>query len=485
MQLPFGEWLPDQPDHLKNGANIAKNVYHAKQSYKPVKSLVPYSSNTIVSACLGAGSFRDGSNSVFNFAASATDIYQLTSGTFTSRKGSLTGDATDFFTFTQFGNYVIVSNGVDDPLYYLMGTSTNFADLSAIATAGTPPVFRVSGVIRDFLVVGNLPTFTNRVQWSGINDITTWTPGTKLADYQDLPGSGGQIVHITSGEVGYIFRQNQIIRMDFVGGATVFRFSVISSNRGAVYGRTVTQNDRNVFFYSDDGFYQISGDTLNPIGAERVNRHFDNDLNKAYTDRISAAVDPFNQLAIWSYVSKRSTTANPDSLIIYNYVTQKWTYASIGASTIFTQFFGAYTVETMDVISENLEDINISLDTDFWSGGQLYLGAIDSNFKAAIFSGTPLEAEIETDELELVPGKRVSIIGVRPIIDAITTVTIKTREKLSDTVVESTSGSTNASGINPVRASGRYVRANVKVSAGVGWNDAQGIDIIASQAGTR
>jgi hypothetical protein len=139
----------------------------------------------------------------------------------------------------------------------------------------------------------------------------------------------------------------------------------------------------------------------------------------------------------------------------------------------------------MDVISENLEDINISLDTDFWSGGQLYLGAIDSNFKAAIFSGTPLEVEIETDELELVPGKRVSIIGVRPIIDAITTVTIKTREKLSDTVVESTSGSTNASGINPVRASGRYVRANVKVSAGVGWNDAQGIDIIASQAGTR
>jgi hypothetical protein len=48
----------------------------------------------------------------------------ITSGTFTSRKGSLTGDATDFFTFTQFGNYVVASNGEDDPLYYLMGTST-------------------------------------------------------------------------------------------------------------------------------------------------------------------------------------------------------------------------------------------------------------------------------------------------------------------------------------------------------------------------
>ena len=600
MQLPFGEWLPDQPNHLKQGANIAKNVYHAKQSYKPVKSLVPYSSNTILSTCLGAGSFRDGASSVFNFASSQDTIYQLTSGAFTDRgagglllttaKASctitvsdygnigagktlsltknngtiivftstagtasgtlfkvetnnnttaanlkttinahadftatvadavvtvtraavgrdnltvtssdttrltstnftggtpLTGDSTDYITFTQFGNYIIVSNGVDAPQYYLMGTSTSFANLSAIATEGTPPVFRVSGVIRDFLVTGNLPSNTNRVQWSGINDITTWTSGKKLADYQDLPGSGGQIVHITSGEVGYIFRQNQIIRMDFVGGATVFRFSVISSNRGAVYGRTVTQNDRNVFFYSDDGFYQISGDTLIPIGAEKVNRYFDNDLNKAYTDRISAAVDPFNQLAIWSYVSKRSTDGNPDSLMIYNYVTKKWTFASISASTIFTQFFGAYTVETMDVISENLEDLNISLDTDFWSGGQLYLGAINSDFKAAIFSGTPLEAELETDEIEGKPGVRLNITGVRPIIDADTTVTIKSREKLSDTATESVSGTTNNSGVNPVRSSGRYIRANVKVSAGVGWNDAQGIDIIASQAGTR
>jgi hypothetical protein len=132
MQIPFGEWLPDQPNHLKNGANIAKNVYHAKQSYKPVKSLVAYSSNDISSICLGAGSFRDGSNNVFNFVATDSDIFQLTSGTFTSRKSGLTGDSTDYFTFTQFGNYVIVSNGVDAPQYYLMGTSTNFADLSQL-----------------------------------------------------------------------------------------------------------------------------------------------------------------------------------------------------------------------------------------------------------------------------------------------------------------------------------------------------------------
>ena len=488
MQVPFGEWLPDQPEHLNPGANVAKNVYYALQGYKPFKSLVPYSSNTISANARGGGSFRDNTNTVYNFVATNTNIYQLDSGTFTSRKSGLTGSNTDFWTFTQYGNYIIASNGVDTPQYYLMGTSTNFANLSAIATDGTPPLFRMSGVVRDFLVVGNIANATNRIQWSGINDITTWTEGSKQADYQDLPGSGGRIVAITSGEVGYVFRQNQIIRMDYVGGATVFRLSVISPNRGAVYGHTVCQDNRRVFFYADDGFFQIDGDTVIAIGAEKVNRFFESDLNKAYTDRIVAAVDPFNQLALWLYPSANNTnntTGICDRILIYNYATQKWSLAEVSASFIFSQFVGAYTVELMDIISTNLEDINIALDTDFWSGGQLYLGAIDSNYKAAIFSGNALEAEIETSELEIFPGNRANITGIRPIVDAEATVTVKTRERLADTETESSTSTMTDSGINPVRRSGRYVRANVKIASGTDWHHAQGVDFVASRAGYR
>ena len=488
MQLPFGEWLPDQPEHLNPGANVAKNVYYALQGYKPFKSLVSYSSNAMAADARGAGSFRDNANTVYNFVATNTNIYQLDGGTFTSRKGSLTGTSTDFFTFTQFGNYIIASNGVDAPQYYLMGTSTNFANLSAIATDGSPPLFRVSGVIRDFLVTGNISGATNRIQWSGINDISTWTEGSKSADYQDLPGSGGRVVGITSGEIGYVFRQNQIIRMDFVGGATVFRLSVISPNRGAVYGKTICQDNRRVFFYADDGFYQIDGDNRIAIGAEKVNRFFDSDLNKAYTDRIVAAVDPFNNLALWLYPSvsnTNNTTGICDKVLIYNYVTEKWSTANASASTIFTQFVGAYTVELMDIISTNLDNINIALDTDFWSGGQLYLGAIDSDFKAAIFAGNELEAEIETSELEPIPGLRTKITGVRPIVNCASTVALKTRDALVDTAVTSSYVAANTSGIVPLRQSGRYVRANLKIASGTNWDDAQGIDIVASPAGLR
>ena len=139
----------------------------------------------------------------------------------------------------------------------------------------------------------------------------------------------------------------------------------------------------------------------------------------------------------------------------------------------------------MDIISTNLEDINIALDTDFWSGGQLYLGAIDSDYKAAIFSGNQLEAEIETSELEIFPGNRANITGVRPIVDAEATVTVKTREKLADTETESSTSTMTNSGLNPVRKSGRYVRANVKIASGTDWHHAQGVDFVASRAGYR
>ena len=102
MQIPFGEWLPDQPEHGMKGANVATNVYHALGSYKRFPSLVAYSSNNIAKNAKGAGSFRDNANNIFNFVATKTDIFQLASGTFTSRKSGLTGGETDFFTFTQF-----------------------------------------------------------------------------------------------------------------------------------------------------------------------------------------------------------------------------------------------------------------------------------------------------------------------------------------------------------------------------------------------
>ena len=83
------------------------------------------------------------------------------------------------------------------------------------------------------------------------------------------------------------------------------------------------------------------------------------------------------------------------------------------------------------------------------------------------------------------PGLRANITSIRPIVDASANVVIKTRDKLADAVTASPSSSMNASGINPVRKSGRYFRANVKIPAESLWTNAQGIDLKAVPGGDR
>jgi hypothetical protein len=139
----------------------------------------------------------------------------------------------------------------------------------------------------------------------------------------------------------------------------------------------------------------------------------------------------------------------------------------------------------MDLLSENLEQINIALDTAFWNGGQKLLGAIDNNFKASIFSGTQNQGTLETRQLELFTGHRSSITNVRPIVDASATVTVKTKERLADTETESSVSTMNDSGDNPVRESGRYFKIKVVTPSGVAWTHAQGVDIIATKIGLR
>ena len=57
MQVPFGEWLPDLPDHMNPGSTQAKNVYPAVNSYRPWKNITTATANALDNRCQGAASF--------------------------------------------------------------------------------------------------------------------------------------------------------------------------------------------------------------------------------------------------------------------------------------------------------------------------------------------------------------------------------------------------------------------------------------------
>ena len=92
---------------------------------------------------------------------------------------------------------------------------------------------------------------------------------------------------------------------------------------------------------------------------------------------------------------------------------------------------------------------------------------------------------METRELELFPGHRSSITNIRPIVDATSTVTVKSKERLADSATESSSSTMVTSGDNPVRQSGRYFKIKVVTPSGSTWTHAQGVDINATKIGLR
>ena len=90
MQLPFGEWLPDLPDHTNPGATQALNVYPAVNSYRPWKSISTTSGNALTARSQGAASFKSDTGVISIFAGDATKLYKLTSNSFVDESGGTT-----------------------------------------------------------------------------------------------------------------------------------------------------------------------------------------------------------------------------------------------------------------------------------------------------------------------------------------------------------------------------------------------------------
>ena len=179
MQIPFGEWLPDQPEHNNPGANVANNVYYALNSYKRFPSLVNYSTNTTTKDSRGAGSFRDNSNTVFNFVATQETIYELTGGAFSERGARGKVLSTAFATCT-----ITVS------------------DYANIGASKTITLKKNDGTTVVFTSVTGSPS-TNEFQVQTNNDTTATNLKNTINGHADFSASvSGAVVTVTRATVG-------------------------------------------------------------------------------------------------------------------------------------------------------------------------------------------------------------------------------------------------------------------------------------------
>lgn len=473
--IPFGNWTPDQPVIYGPHLRVARNVTPKLQSYGPFKDLTS-GTEALAGQPYGAGSFRDQDGATHVFAGSATKLYELANdGSWTDVTRASGGDyatgSTSTWRFAQFGDYCVASNWNDDIQVFTMSSGSNFA-----ALGGSPPRARHVTTFRDFLVIGYTPTSSFELRWSGFNDITEWTAGTNQSDTQVLP-DGGIIQGFAGSDVLYIFQQARIRRMQYVGPPLIMQIDPITEDLGCVEPNSIADFGSGAAFLSNDGFYIIMNDQLQPIGAELVDQWFQSNFNTSYSSRMSAAADTKSKVIYWSFPSNSSVNGRPDTILMYNWVAKKWAYAELDHEGITRVYSLGYTLDGLDTLTTNIDNFDVPFDDPSLTGDALAINAWGTTFQLGPFSGSALEAQIDTGDFEHHPQKRTYVSAVEPYVDGGTpTIAVASREKLSGTVSFGSAQSIESTGKASVDASGRFHRYRVAVPAASTWNDASAID---------
>ena len=469
--VEFGEWLPDQAG-ITGSIQEAYNVVPQAVGYGPFPELVELS-----------GAASENLNNVFAtkfggtttlFAGGFTKLFKYNSTTLAladvSKSGGYTG--TNRWTFAQYGPSLIAANGVNKLQYWNLSSSTAFADLAAAA-----PTAQFVTTVRDFVVAGNVSGAESTVYWSDLNDETDWTPSATSQSDNQVIADGGDIRGITGGEYGLVLLEKAISRMSYVGAPLFFQFDTIARNIGCYASSSIAQFGSLVFFLADDGFYMCDGQTVTPIGAEKVDRYFFTYVDQSKIDEMSSSIDVIRKLIIWQYTDIFAQKR----LIIYNFQTKKWSEATTTSSYVATLAQAGVTLEGLDTFG-TMETIDTSFDSRLWAGGKFVLAGVKDT-KIVTFTGANKSGYVTTGDIG--NGNQSIIMLAKPKVDTgSASVSVASRALLSEVPSFGTAVAADSENRASLRSSGKYHRVRVSPS-GANWKTAAGVEIDLVQQGGR
>jgi hypothetical protein len=215
---------------------------------------------------------------------------------------------------------VVNNYGIDKPHYYDGGAGV-FAPLT-----NAPSTRNFTGWGGRMLaanVYGGSAWYINRLQWSKINDITTWT-GDISCGYLDLTDESDAILNIevTTGNIVLIFRRNSV----YLGTPNSDVTNPMSSQFLSAYGIlapfSLQRVGNNFFYLGDHDVYLIRG-YEEPIGVgAKIREDLFAGMDSSKVQYAWSFVDKVNQLY---YLVMRQNDATWRAWI-FNYEQNSWTY---------------------------------------------------------------------------------------------------------------------------------------------------------------
>ena len=448
----FGEWLPDQRYLGNPGVIGAVNAIATATGYRSFPGLGVFS-NALDNPCRGAIRGRTPTRVIHVYAGDKSKLYAYDSAAFrdASKSGGYAVPDQEFWGFTVFNGNVIACHINDQIQALAVGGAGLFANQPT--TTLTPAARHITST-EQFPIIGNLEEdgtrYPYRVRWPSITDETDWDQNAaNQSDSEDLDENHGEIQALVGvGRDAYIFQQRGISVLTYEGGQTIFRVDLAEQNRGAVAARSVVAYGRNAFYRSDDGFYRFDGAQSEPIGREKVDQWFLKMVNQSLQAEIVATISPRDSLVCWAFPLAGAQTSGV--ILCYNWVIKRWSYALVDTQYLLNDETKGFTLEQLDTVNASLDALPFSLDSSAWSGGLSIMSAFDSSNKLGSFDGSALAAVIDTAEQYPTPGRLSRVQELRPLLDTEDGTVVTMQVLHRDTLQESRTLTTPASGLNSI-----------------------------------
>lgn len=419
--IPFGELMPDMGNYEAGGAIVVSNCVPYGQKYKPFQSLIEISS-ALGDTCKGAFSYRDAAGNVTIFAGTKAGLFTISAAGITNvtrLSGVYTGGDDNFWRFVPFGNLIICTNYSDDVQSFDITSSMNFAQMSS-----TAPKCRDLAVISNFLVcidtVDGDGAIGYRVRWSPIADPQgVWgSIAATQTDFQDIYDTVYSNSYITDfGEYGVIMQGGSMQRMDYVGGSDIFTFNKIEKGQGTLLTRGNIYNGKSIFSRCEDGFYEWDGVQMHPIGDQKIDSYYLDNVDNSHDFNINCAIDPVRKLVMWAVPHTDSVGGICNKIYIYNWAVKRWSVIDQVTECLFSYITLGYTLEGLDAVSSTLEALPYSLDSRAWTAGKTVLAAFSSAHKLALFTGAAMTATIQTGEIRINQSGRSVVSSLTPYVE--------------------------------------------------------------------
>jgi len=206
-------------------------------------------------------------------------------------------------------------------------TVANATNVRATVVAGAPTASRhmlVSSVDRHLIFFGTETTIGSVatqddmfIRWSDQESTSDYTPTATNTSGTQRIANGSKIMGAIRGRDGlYVWTDNALYLMKFVGQPFTFSFEQVGTNCGLIGKNAAVEVDGTAFWMSENGFFQFAGQ-LQTIPC-LVEDYVYDDINTTSRNLINAGLNNLFGEISWYYCTSGSNVV--DRVVTYNYM---------------------------------------------------------------------------------------------------------------------------------------------------------------------